>query len=725
MKSDFIKTHNAKFSAKLLAILVCFISLFITRNRVFYVLDTKIIGGVVGDSGLYYWLAKSFVRNIFENSFFQTSMYYPYGYTLAWSDNFILPSAFINFLSLFFSFDVSYNLCFIFTWLLNGFSCFLLLYFLTGSFIYSVLPSVLFCINSSLGFSMGHPQLQFIFFIPLGIYYFLRFIAYERKRDSFYLGLTILLSFLTTVYYALFLCLVIFFLYIAIFLLKPKYVLKYKHIINLLKGFILGFLPITIFLVPYFNVKKTFSKRALYEAYAFSSNLSSYFTSSPLSVFYKNFNFSHNESVSFVGFIPIISLLLLTITILKGAKVLSKYLFSFSVLFLIGLYLTSFITEENYISYYASFFLWSGYLVLIFMLIKLKNLEYNDNLYILSNRGLILSFLFLLVSLVFLSLGPLGSEVAVSRPTGLYSVMYHIFPGVNAMRATGRIGLVVILVMYILSSLNFYLISRKSKFVSLVFVLCFLLNFAEQKVVAFQIGNKPKVKYEAIIAKLNALPSKYAIIYLPIVNDKNKNSEVNYANMSVSYMIDALSHRHPIINGYSGQRGRSGKEYRDKMRDFPDKLSVATLTNNYNLKYVFYDGNKVDGFDAKAFEEKVSNFKNDLKIIAKQGNAYLIEYIGSVVNEKGYYLMVPKYYNKIDINIKTKGSPKEMANKAIMIKNNNNDAYVGSITSKGDGKWIKYKVDLSKTFCDNKVSPYRLVFSNISNGQKVYIKHYD
>ena len=726
MKSNFIEAYNSKFSTKLFAILIFVLGLFFTRQSVFLEIDSKIIGGVYGDSGLYYYLAKSFLRNFTDYPYFQTSMYYPYGYTLAWSDNFILPSAFINFLNLFFSFNTSYNLCFIIAWVLNGFCLFLLLYFLTGSIIYSILPSMLFCINTNLGFVVGHPQLQFVFFIPLGIYYLFKYLLYEKKKYAFYLGITIFLSFITTVYYAVFLCLIIFFLYLSFFLLKPRYILKFSHIKNFCVGLFLGIIPILSCFIPYYDVKNTFKVRGMYEANAFSSNFLSYFSSSPLSYFYSKLNFSHAESLLFVGIIPIIAVFFCYITISKGSKFFNKWLLLFLFLFFIGSFLTIYITAENNISYIASFCLWSGYLILLYMMMTLRKLEYNDNFYILSNRGLVIVFLFLFVSLMFLSFGPLGSEVTKSYPTGLYYVLYHIFPGVNAIRAISRTGIFVILMMYILFSLNFYLLSRDKKYVIFIFIIFCIINFYEQKVTIFQMG-KPQsfVSYSKITKKLNKLPSEYKVIYLPFRDYGDKNEDIGYANYNVSYMIHSLSHNHSIINGYSGQRGRVSKEYPTKMSKFPDERSVNTLAFNYNLKYIIFDGNRVNNFDSNQFEEKLKHYKTQLKTIYKDKNVYLIEYKGSFKNRKTYYLNVPKYLNEITIQIKTKNSPREKEHRMIMVKNKNNNTFVDNILPSKDDEWINYKINLSKTFCDNRVSPYRLTFTGISNTQKIYIKNYN
>lgn len=726
MKFNFIEAHSSKFVDKICCVVILLLALFMLRPNVFFMINEKIIGGASGDSGLYYYLAKSFIRNFTSVSFFQTSMYYPYGYTLAWSDNFILPSAFINFLNLFFSFNASYNLCFIFTWILNGFCCFLLLYLLTGSKVYSILPSTLFCINSSLCFLVGHPQLQFVFFIPLGIYYFLKYIIYQKKSYTYILGFIIFLTFITAVYYAVFLCFIIFFIGISLLVLKPKYILRFKLIFNFIKGTLLGISPLLLCVFPYINVKKAFSVRAFYEAYAFSSTLLSYFSGSPFSVLYSNFHFSHSESLSFVGFVPLLSLILCTFTISKGSKLFKRFLFIFFVLFLIGSILTEFILPTNYYAYASSIFLWSAYLVLFLMMNKLKNLEYNENFYILSNRGLVLTFLFLLTSLIFLSFGPLGSEVTKVIPTGLYTVMYYIFPGVNAIRAIGRVGIVVILVMYILFSLNFYLLSKHKKYLTYIFVLLCIFNFYEEKVSFFQM--QPSIsfnKYAHINKVINKLPKNKTLIYLPMQDYDSKTEDITYANVNVSYMINSLNHNHSIVNGYSGQRGRTAKSYPDKMKNFPDERSINTLTYNYNLKYIVYDGNLNKKFNKDEFEKKVESLSTRLKVITKKNNIYLIKYIGSFENRSSYSLSVPKYLKKIKIQIKTKNSPRDRNDKVIMVKNDNNDTYVDSISPIQDGKWHTYQIDLTKTVCNNLITPYRLSFVGISSKQKIYIKNYD
>ena len=61
----------------------------------------------------------------------------------------------------------------------------------------------------------------------------------------------------------------------------------------------------------------------------------------------------------------------------------------------------------------------------------------------------------------------------------------------------------------------------------------------------------------------------------------------------------------------------------------------------------------------------------------------------------------------------------------IPVKNKNNNTFVDNILPSKDDEWINYKINLSKTFCDNRVSPYRLTFTGISNTQKIYIKNYN
>ena len=117
---------------------------------------------------------------------------------------------------------------FIFTGYLMDFPVFAFIFFNWLFYLFSFTECFLH--KPSPGFSMGHPCLIY-FFIPLGSL-FLRFIAYERKEILLF-RFNNSFIFLTTVYYALFLCFYYFLLYRQFFI-KAYDVLKYKYIINLL-----------------------------------------------------------------------------------------------------------------------------------------------------------------------------------------------------------------------------------------------------------------------------------------------------------------------------------------------------------------------------------------------------------------------------------------------------------------------------------------------------------
>lgn len=731
MEEHFIEIHKSSVFTKVLACAVIFLTLFFCREASFINIADKSITGIDGDGGLYYWLASFLSKNIFKFSYFQTSMLYPYGYTLAWSDSFILPSLFVKLLTNFFSFNVSYNACYLLSWFLNGFCTFLLLYALTKSKLFSIFPATLFSINISLERMVGHPQLQFIFFIPLGMYYFFKFLENKNQKYSFLLGVTIFLSFTTAVYYSVFLCLVVFFLGTGILILKPRYI-DAMFIKNFLIGLLVGVLPIIFIISPYLDVRNVFGKRGLHETFYFSSNLLSFL---PRWKFLNNFNlhFPNYETFAFVGVIPLLSILLTIFIIQKGSKTFRKYMIAFITLFFItGLFSIYLKVGDVYKFYFTAFFLWSTYLLLIFIMTRLRYFEYKANLDILSNRSLVLLMFFVFISIVLLSFGPLGYAddfgKIVVNPLGLFQVFYNFFPGLNSIRAIGRLGQVSILIMYILFSLNFFLLSKKYKKAKYLFLIFVSINFFEQNVDNNHVFDISYLKNKNIIEeKIKTFPKESVILYLPM-QKYTKNFFKNHYSIAfynVKYMIKALSNEHFIINGYSGQMGKNLTIYPQKMSNFPDTRSINTLQYNYNLKYIVYDSSLIEDFNSQDFEKKLSSFSKDLKVLKKDGSQYLIEYIGSFENRETYFLRVPKYKNDITIKIKTENSPIDEDFRKIEVRNMNNDSYVDTIAVGKDGGWKSYKINLDNTVIENKITPYRLKFIAFSKKQKIYLKNCD
>lgn len=746
MDEKFIIIHKPKFFKKIFAILLILGAMFFVNKDVF-LFESNFIKGDGEDAKLYYWLSKYITQHFFENGFFQTSMLYPYGETLAWSDNFILPSIVIKFFNLFFSFDVSYNLCFFITRVLNGYTLFLLLYLFSGSFLYSALPASLFSVCSPLFFQTNsHPQLQFIFFIPLTIYYFFRFLENKRKIFSFLIGFSIFLSFLCAVYYAIFSCFIVFFLFIAIKILKSKYV-DLKFFNNLLLGGILGILPILLVLFPYLEIPKALGYRNVYEPYYFAANFLSYFSSSPLNLLYNSMQkFSHPEAYLFSGIVPLIFLSLCAFTLLKKSRTLFIYVFLFCIVFLSSLFCSMFIGDNGftelksissfysrlsvisnfkYLHYTVSFGLWLSFFIMILFMRKLSYFEYKANLSVLSNKSIVVILFFLFFCMLFISFGTLGCDEVAARPTSLYYLMYKFFPGAKSIRAIGRVGLIVVMLMYILLSFNFFLISRNKKFLSFVFIILIGINLFEQKTINYKNGTT----YETPILfkdDIKKLPKKSVYFYLPLTKTKEEASTfAEKVRLQTKYMLGTVDLGNTVVNGYSGQVGRNIKEHPRKMANFPDRMSVNTLSFIYNLRYVIFDGDEVENFDKEDFEKRLSEFKDELKLLKQEGNKYLIEFTGYVQNSETYFLMVPKYKKHITIQILTQDSPEggHEGNKSVVIRNRNNRTFIAKITPKEDGVWKRYKISLVNAQIDNKVTPFRLVFSGISPNQKIFVKN--
>jgi hypothetical protein len=85
-----IYRSSARQEAQALALLAAILCLF--RLPALVELGSAYLGGAQGDGGLYIWLVKSNLRDLGVLPWFNTFAFYPYSQSLAWSDNFILPS---------------------------------------------------------------------------------------------------------------------------------------------------------------------------------------------------------------------------------------------------------------------------------------------------------------------------------------------------------------------------------------------------------------------------------------------------------------------------------------------------------------------------------------------------------------------------------------------------------------------------------------------------------
>ncbi|MCB0317835.1 MAG: hypothetical protein KDD56_03700, partial [Bdellovibrionales bacterium] len=306
MSQQFLPKTNSSLKQDCIAISLFCCLLFFSRHLAFEKITTHFLGGSTHDAGLYVWLMKHNWRDLWQLSWFDTRAFYPYGYSLAWSDNFILPSLLaLPFVSIGASEVLAYNLILFIAQLLNGFFSYKVSSKLGASTPSAIGAGAAIMLLGVLTWNLGHPQLQFIFFAPLAILAFLKFLSSRNFASSILSGICVFLCFLTTVYYSIFCSLALLFFIALIYLLRPK-ALKTKDLLNLTSASLIALLILIPFALPYFSVREAFGAKKLYESFYFAANFLSYFSASPENRLYANsLSISHAEAHLFAGFILI------------------------------------------------------------------------------------------------------------------------------------------------------------------------------------------------------------------------------------------------------------------------------------------------------------------------------------------------------------------------------------------------------------------------------------
>ena len=643
LKTKRPPSHEFLVLAGMLACLVVF------RFQALRHINSLFLGGSEGDAGLYIWLVQSNVRDLFTLPWFNTQAFYPYTQSLAWSDNFILPALLAKpLLWLGLSLPLSYNLLLLLAYVLNGYATYHLCVKLTGKPFAAFVMGVLFMNYSTLTGNLGHPQLQFIFWLPLCISALYDFFAAPRLAAALRIGFLLFLSFLCTVYYTLFSAIAVIALIGCTLLLRPRQFTR-RDLALLGSGIALGALPALPFVLPYLSVRSVFGEREIYEAYYFSASALSYLSAGPLSFLYKGTApWSHAEANLFPGF-AVLVLVVAAFPRLWSAKPLKNLSRVGGLLFLGALACTSGYFSEAWIKLLAAALLWACLGILLLLTFRMGLLERKLGFNIMTNRGLTASFLLLAFVFFAMSLGPLGNPEKGQWALGVYRLFYELFPGFNAIRAIGRAGIPCVFFLCVVGALSLATFQDKKRRVaapllSMVLGLGLLENYVPQYPLDAQNQPPPAVDF------LAGLPNddRGAIIALPLVtelsNDGTVKSWSEFARLNTQYMQWLFPANLPTVNGYSGQRTKLMRELPAQTLDFPDQRSVNALRSIVGLRYVLYASSKDPGFLQSEFDQRVKNLPGNLtlKMSDTAGN-YLFELSGSSRVRTDTYLLAPSF----------------------------------------------------------------------------------
>ena len=158
-----------------------------------------------------------------------------------------------------------------------------------------------------------------------------------------------------------------------------------------------------------------------------------------------------------------------------------------------------------------------------------------------------------------ISLGP-------DRTRPLYALLVQMIFGFHAIRAPARFAVLALFGLATLAAAGVqWLGARTGRFAAAVAIGLVALEFANTLPVAY-VG-APRLD-TAVGQWLQNVPGTGAVLYWPLVLDPGENTTV---------MLQALQHRRPIVNGFSGQRPAYFQALTETLNRFPDAESLSAL----------------------------------------------------------------------------------------------------------------------------------------------------
>lgn len=591
--------------ASCLSALVVLASILALHPLIVRFFSTHYLGGAEGDGGLYVWLTSSFHSSPRTALAFETGALYPYGLTRAWSDSFLLPSAFVHLLALLgFSLPVAYNVVTLAAMTLNGAATARLARALGASAPLSLAAGVSFANSSYIFGNLGHPQLLYFFWVPLA--WSLVVSTPEYPRRWCLAGLCAAASFYCAVYFAVFAALGLG-LIAALSVLSERISLKQMTLAGIALG--IGLLPIAYALPAYLAVQEAFGERHLYEAAAFAATGLSYLAFSSLnSLWGMTASFTQPEATLCSGY-------LVTAVVLVAAIVRSwrraAFLCAANSALLATVLVASSVKGHGPLPHIiAGLAAWATLLAAALMVYRLRSPA---------------ALLYAIAAVFFvLSLGPGGEQVKDEPMWAPLATLWDLLPGIDAIRAVGRYGAVVVMSINIAAALSLSTLRSKALQAALGGAL-FLCTIGENAVSAFSfdpIAPTPPA-FAALSKRLS--PGEPAIV-LPFAS-RAENGEVSWRNLALlntKYSLWATPLGIRLVNGYSGQRSRLQYDLSESLLSFPSRESLTQLDRVCGLRRIVVLPDLFQNWDAKRFEEELSSLPNRLAVEERLPDGSLI-----------------------------------------------------------------------------------------------------
>lgn len=224
-------------------------------------------------------------------------------------------------------------------------------------------------------------------------------------------------------------------------------------------------------------------------------------------------------------------------------------------------------------------------------------------------------------------------------------------PGIDVIRASGRLGVVSCVLLSVFAGLGFdractlFARTQARKFICCLVVL--LLIGAELRVSQPSVAKgSPRPPIEA---ELQAQPAS-AFIALPL-HTAGKGG-VGYSLNLTEYMNWYADLPHFAVHGYSGNMPKFHQRLPKRLAHFPDRTSLFQLSRIVGLSYIVFHPAKQTSFNRQDFEAKLLKHADQLEILAidEQGN-YLLRLRSKIALPKSTLLVSRQLLVDDELNI--------------------------------------------------------------------------
>lgn len=593
-------------------IFLLFVALTVVMTWPLAVNMTRSVPGDTGDPLLNTWILAWDAHKILEldfRGFFDANIFFPYKNTLAYSEHLMGSAIFALPIIAFFKNPVfAYNVIFLAGILFSAVGMYLLALYLTESRLGAFIAGMVFAFFPwRLGGELGHLQTQTAQWIPLTFLFLHKFLDSGKRTHLLLFTLFFILQFLSNGYYALFLSV---FIGIVIAMEASKRGGKDRAFLaNIGVFFVLSAIFIIPFFYPYIRVKHEMGfTRSFNEIKSFSADVLSHVTANPSNI-WGGITGYYRRPGEYLFFGVTTIIVLFFNLVFRPTKERTrreeapsvKGRLSGILSWFMGVAIALFAAEAAVILLAGEIdarFLGmrlraaSAYkpvtLVLVVLFFRLlleerfrvamKRIFYGVR----DSRKLFYVFVF--VSSMLFTLGPVVSLNGKEMVYGPYFVLYKVFPGFSGLRVPARFIIMAALGAGALSAWGMAGVLGRIKRGSLKIVFTILISFfflleslqAPLPVPTVPVGEEIPEVYRW----LGGQEGDFAILELPLP----ERAEETY--LETKYIYFSISHWKRLVNGYSGYFPRTYDYlYREGLRDFPSEPSVE-LIRGLGIRYL-------------------------------------------------------------------------------------------------------------------------------------------